>query len=242
VENVILIQVFRRLKWRFLYREPKLIQLQQRLGYFFSKYHLLTQSITHKSINSNPRKNYEQLEFLGDAVLDYVISERLISEFPESSEGLLTRKRSELVQKKFLAQMGTLLRLSEYISAVPSLDLSQEKVSLNQCANIFEAIIGAMYLDGGMKPITKLIKETIWDHRQVAWQNINYKGLLIEFCQANQLENPHFNVIKTRGPEHKKVFEVTVQINAQTFPPGNGETKKAAEQEAAQKTLDSIRS
>ena len=217
-------------------------QLQQKLGYFFSHNELLAQSITHKSVDSEPQKNYEQLEFLGDAVIDYVVSERLISEFPESSEGLLTQKRSDLVQKTFLARMGALLGLLEYVSVMPFVDLTQDKVSQNQLANVFEAIIGAMYLDGGIKPCATLIKKTIWNNRQEAWRSINYKGLLIEYCQASQLDVPRFIVLRTTGPEHRKVFEVTVRIGEQTFPSGRGETKKVAEQIAAQKAMDSIRS
>lgn len=217
-------------------------QLQQKLGYFFSHNEILAQSITHKSVDSEPQKNYEQLEFLGDAVIDYVVSERLISEFPESSEGLLTQKRSDLVQKTFLARMGALLGLLEYVSVMPFVDLTQDKVSQNQLANVFEAIIGAMYLDGGIKPCATLIKKTIWNNRQEAWRSINYKGLLIEYCQDSQLDVPRFIVLRTTGPEHRKVFEVTVRIGEQIFPSGRGETKKAAEQIAAQKAMDSIRS
>ena len=239
--NVIFTQIVRRLKWRFIYRIPLLIQLQRRLNYFFSNVDLLTQSITHKSVHSDPQRNYEQLEFLGDSVIDYLISDLLISEFPESSEGFLTRKRSELVQKKFLTRMGNLLGLVESISAMPSLDLSQEKVSQKQYANLFEAIIGAMYLDGGIKPCCRLIERTVWHHRQEAWGNINFKGLFIEYCQAQQLGMPRFIVIKTTGPEHQKIFKVTVRIGDREFPPGKGGTKKAAEQQAAQKAMDSIR-
>jgi len=242
VGNVISKQILRRLKWRYVYRDLKLTQLQQKLGYFFSHNELLAQSITHKSVDSEPQKNYEQLEFLGDAVIDYVVSERLISEFPESSEGLLTQKRSDLVQKTFLARMGALLGLLEYVSVMPFVDLTQDKVSQNQLANVFEAIIGAMYLDGGIKPCATLIKKTIWNNRQEAWRSINYKGLLIEYCQASQLDVPRFIVLRTTGPEHRKVFEVTVRIGEQTFPSGRGETKKVAEQIAAQKAMDSIRS
>lgn len=189
---------------------------------------------------SDPTQNYEQLEFLGDAVIDYIVSRRLLIEFPDSSEGVLTEKRSELVQKTCLAKMGDSLGLLEHISATPSLNLTQNEVSQNQLANLFEAVVGAMYLDGGLKPCERLIERTVWNYKENAWQSTNYKGLLIEYCQANQLEVPRFVVKKTTGPEHRKVFEVAVHIGNQTFPSGTGTTKKAAEQVAAQMTLDSI--
>ena len=235
-------QILRRLKWRLLNRDPKLSQLQKKLGYFFANRDLLIQSVTHKSVHSDPAKNYEQLEFLGDAIIDYVISEKLISEFPESSEGLLTKKRSELVKQSFLATMGKRLEFLEYIEVMPSVDLSHNKVSQNQLANVFEAIIGGMYLDGGIKPCERVIVSTVWKNRREAWQNINHKGVLIEYCQANQLDPPRFIVTRTSGPEHEKVFEVTVQLADERSPAGRGETKKAAEQEAAQITLDLLRS
>ncbi|MEE9166020.1 MAG: ribonuclease III [Candidatus Neomarinimicrobiota bacterium] len=230
----------RRLKGRLFARKSKLTRLQHKLGYFFSSSDLLVQSITHKSVHSDLRKNYEQLEFLGDAIIDYLVSKRLLQEFPESSEGLLTEKRSALVQKTFLAKMGDKLGLLPSISAAPSVDLDQEKVSQNQLANVFEAIVGAIYLDGGIKPCERLVETSIWNHRREAWRSINHKGLLIEYCQAKQMDAPRFLVTKTTGPEHQKVFEVSVQVGKKRFQPGNGKSKKAAEQQAAQIALESI--
>lgn len=227
---------------RLFRRNPELSHLQQKLGYFFSNPDLLVQSLTHKSVDSDPRKNYEQLEFLGDAIIDHIVSKHLLVEFPGSNEGLLTRKRSALVQKTFLAKVGRSLGLLQYVSIDPSVDLTHEKVSQNQFANVFEAMIGAIYLDGGIKPCERLLEKTILNRREEAWRSINYKGLLIEYCQANQMEVPRFLVKKTTGPQHQKVFEVTVRLGQRTFPSGKGETKKAAEQQAAKMALESVRS
>jgi len=219
-------------------KNGQLIKLQEQLSYFFSDTNLLIQAITHKSMASDYATNYERLEFLGDAVIDHVISEKLFHEFPEASEGILTKKRSALVQKSFLADMGSLLNLLTYISAASSVNLAQEKVSQKQLANVYEAIIGAIHLDGGINPCEKLIERTIWSHRHEAWRNINYKGLLIEYCQGNQLGTPKFAVTNIEGPEHEKVFEVAVKVEDREFPSASGVTKKAAEQEAAQIALD----
>ncbi|MFQ6673782.1 MAG: ribonuclease III [Fidelibacterota bacterium] len=234
-------QIVRRLKWRLLKRDHKLAQLQRTVGYFFDRKDILVRSITHKSVHSHSTRNYEQLEFLGDTIIDYVISERLISEFPEGSEGLLTQKRAALVRRSFLANMAATLGLLDFISVMPFVDLTQEKVSQKQLANVFEAVTGGMYLDGGIKPCRNLIERTVWNHRQEAWRSINYKGLLLEYCQANDMDNPRFLVTNTTGPEHEKSFHVTVQIGDRTFPPRKGATKKAAEQEAAEIALDFLK-
>lgn len=239
--DVNLTRTARRLTWRLLGRDRKLFQLQQKLGYFFGNRHLLVQSITHKSVDSDSRKNYERLEFLGDAIISHVVSQRLITEFPEGDEGLLTKKRSALVRRSFLAKMGASLRLGDYISIMPFVDLSQDNVSQKQLANVFEAIVGGICLDGGIEPCNRLIGKTVWQNRHEAWRSVNYKGLLVEYCQANNLDNPRFSVMDTTGPEHEKMFEVSVEIGDQSFHAGIGGTKKAAEQEAAEIALGFLR-
>ncbi len=238
--GVAIFQLFRRLFGQIAGKNVQLINLQKQLDYFFSDTNLLVQAITHKSIAPDYATNYERLEFLGDTVIDHVISEKLFHEFPEASEGILTKKRSALVQKSFLANMGNLLGLLTYISAASSVDLTQEKVSQKQLANVYEAIIGAMHLDGGIEPCEKLIELTTWSHRHEAWKNINYKGLLIEYCQGNQLVTPKFTVTNIEGPEHEKVFEIAVVVENREFPSASGVTKKAAEQDAAQIALDEL--
>ena len=161
-------------------------------------------------------------------------------EFPEGDEGILTQKRSALVQKSFLSTMGQLLNLLDHIKIESNVDLSQEKIALKQAANLYEALIGAVYLDGGLKSAKKIILETIWAHKELAWESVNYKGKLIELCHLKQMENPKFLVSNVSGPEHKKLFEVKVKIGNDLFPGGIGSDKKTAEQQAAQLAIDSI--
>ena len=160
-----------------------------------------------------------------------------MKEFPIGDEGLLTQKRSGLVQKQFLGSMGNLLNLVSYLSIDSAVNLTDEKVSTRQSANLFEALIGAMYLDGGLNPCQRIIKETIWKHKKEAWKTKNYKGELIEYCHSNSLKIPAFLVSNVTGPEHQKMFEVHVKINEKTFPPGFGSNKKTAEQKAAENAL-----
>ncbi|MFQ6608140.1 MAG: ribonuclease III [Fidelibacterota bacterium] len=233
-------QLIRQFLSRISSNHTELNELQRELNYFFRKREYLVQAVTHKSISSEPRKNYERLEFLGDAIIDHIISKKLIKEFPFGDEGLLTQKRSALVQKSFLAKTGERLNLLKYLAVRGSVDLTQKKVSENQLANVFESIIGAIYLDGGISPCKKIIDRTLWQYRSKAWESVNYKGRLIEKCHSHQLKPPRFVVESTRGPEHRKTFQVAVIIGSKRYSPGIADNKKTAEQEAARLALESL--
>ena len=223
-----------------LFKNNSLTQIEKKCEYRFKNRSYLDQAFSHRSISAKPRENYERLEFLGDAVIDIVVSRELMREFPEGDEGILTQKRSALVQKSFLSTMGQLLNLLDYIKIEPSVDLSQDKIALKQAANLYEALIGAIYLDGGIKSAKKVILSTVWSHRELAWESFNFKGKLIELCHTKHMENPKFLVSNVSGPEHKKLFEVKVKIGNNFYPSGIGSNKKIAEQHAAQLAIDSI--
>ena len=212
--------------------------LEKICKYRFKNRQYLIQAFTHRSISNQPRKNYERLEFLGDAVIDIVVSRELMREFPEGDEGILTQKRSALVQKTFLATMGQLLKLLDFVQIESTVDLKEEKIAVKQSANLFEALIGAIYLDGGIEPAKQLILNSIWTHRHEAWKSVNYKGQLIELCHMKQIENPKFLVSNVSGPDHQKLFEVHVKIGDEIFPSGIGTNKKSAEQHAAQHAME----
>ena len=216
------------------------LEITKTIGYQFKKPDYLEQALTHRSVTPEPRKNYERLEFLGDAVIDIIISRELMRHYPEGDEGLLTKKRAALVQQSFLARIGNMLDLSDNLNVESSVDLTNEKVALKQQANLVEALIGAVYLDGGIKPAKKIILDTIWKYRIEAWKTINYKGQLIEYCHANANNNPKFHLVNVSGPDHQKMFEVQVTINGHDYPTGVGTDKKSAEQSAAQMALDSL--
>ncbi|MFH1852730.1 MAG: ribonuclease III [Candidatus Neomarinimicrobiota bacterium] len=221
-------------------RDDGFAKLEKRIGYRFQRIEYLIQAFTHRSLDPGPRQNYERLEFLGDAVIDLVISEALMSEFPEGDEGILTQKRSALVQKSFLSVMGNMLDLLSILKIEASVDLDIDKIAVKQLGNVYEALIGAMYMDGGIDPCEKLILDTVWRHRVEAWKATNYKGRLIEFCHSSQQGNPKFCVASVTGPEHQKMFEIHVKIGDREFPTGIGSNKKAAEQSAAQIALDAL--
>ena len=215
-------------------------KLEKKIKYQFYEKNYLNQAFTHKSLNSAPKANYERLEFLGDAVIDIIVSRELMREFPEGDEGLLTQKRAALVQKPFLASIGYLLDLMNYLKIEKSVDLKIQKISEKQSANLFEALIGSMYLDGGIEPCRKLILDTVWEHREEAWKSTNYKGKLIEYCHSLEIESPIFTVKNITGPEHERIFEIVVNIGSKSYSSGVGTNKKTAEQTAAQLALEEL--
>ena len=232
--------LFVKLKQFFIDRSNSVYPVEKKINYIFHNKDYLNQAFTHKSLNTSPRSNYERLEFLGDAVIDIIVSRELMREFPEGDEGLLTQRRASLVQKPFLAQIGHLLDLMDHLKIESSVDLEIEKIAEKQMANIFESLIGAMYLDGGIKPCRRLILDTIWAHKEEAWKSTNYKGKLIEYCHSKEIGNPVFLIKDITGPDHYKTFEIQVKIGSKVFASGLGTNKKTAEQIAAQMALEEM--
>ena len=233
-------KLFVKLKQYFLDKSDSVSILEKKINYIFHNKEYLNQAFTHKSLNTEPRKNYERLEFLGDAVIDIIVSRELMRDFPEGDEGLLTQRRAALVQKPYLASIGHLLDLMDYLSIEKSVNLEIEKIAEKQQANLFEALIGAIYLDGGIEPCRKLILETVWTYRHEAWKTTNYKGKLIEYCHSKNIENPLFMVKDIPGPDHQRTFEIQVKIGLKKYPSGMGTNKKTAEQLAAKLALEKM--
>ena len=217
-----------------------LSKVEKKINYLFHNRDYLIQAFTHKSISTSPRENYERLEFLGDTVIDIIISRELMREFPEGDEGLLTQRRASLVRKSFLAKISKMLDLIDHIKIESSVNMKIEKIAEKQQANLYEAIIGAIYLDGGIEPCRNLILDTIWAHRTEAWKATNYKGKLIEYCHIKDIGSPTFNIKDISGPDHQKTFEIEVKIDDRSFPTGMGLDKKSAEQTAAKIALEKL--
>ena len=233
-------KLFVKLKQYFLDKSDSVSILEKKINYIFHNKEYLNQAFTHKSLNTEPRKNYERLEFLGDAVIDIIVSRELMRDFPEGDEGLLTQRRAALVQKPYLASIGHLLDLMDYLMIEKSVNLEIEKIAEKQQANLFEALIGAIYLDGGIEPCRRLILETVWTYRHEAWKTTNYKGKLIEYCHSKNIENPLFLVKDITGPDHQRTFEIQVKIGLKKYPSGMGTNKKTAEQLAAKLALEKM--
>jgi ribonuclease-3 len=217
--------------------------LQQRIGYKFSDQSLLKTSLTHKSSLSveeaqNIASHYERLEFLGDSVLGFVISEYLYKKFPTMREGPMTKIKSFIVSRDRLAEIGRILRL-ERIMYMSEDERKRTKKHSSVISNTVEAIIGAVYLDGGMENARIFILAAFKD--LIEKLNIedlifeDYKSIVQEIVQKQRQILPEYKIIKEKGPEHNKTFVVQLSIEGDAISRGSGPSKKRAEQRAAQK-------
>ncbi|MFO7914877.1 MAG: ribonuclease III [Candidatus Krumholzibacteriales bacterium] len=220
-------------------------ELEDKIGYRFESRDNLLEALTHSSIlgDLSLRKDattYERLEFLGDAVLGLVSTELLMREYPDENEGQLTKKKSLLVSTGLLAKKAEKLKLNHHIILSKNAFIGgvQDRDSIQ--AAVLEAIIGAMYLDGGYGPARKFIENYILDNVEDDIQHrdhINYKSEMQELTQKIYGVYPGYLVKTTRGPEHDKMFWVEVEIEGRVVGSGRGSSKKDAEQMAAKEGL-----
>jgi ribonuclease-3 len=230
-------------------RTDSLLQgLQEKIGYRFGDVNLLRVAVTHRSFAKTVDKAWlpsnERLEFLGDSVLGLVVSEFLYSRYPEKLEGGLTKLKSLLVNETTLFRTAEVLGLGQYILMSQEEDRAggRSRVSIN--ADMFEAVIGAMFLDGGLEPVRALVTKHILSQveRIAADESFrNYKGDLLEHLQAMGAGMPHYEVTSEEGPDHDKVFIVDVMTNGKKIGSGSGPSKKDAEQKAAAEALKHLR-
>ena len=214
-------------------------QFEKRIKYNFINSSLLNTALTHRSIKSTHEGNYERLEFLGDAIIDHVVSHWLFIKYSKSNEGALTKKRAALVNRDFLAMLGKKINIIKLVKIDSGVNLNDKKVSDNISADAYEAIVGAIYLDGGYKKAEKFIHQTLCLAEKLSNENTNYKGQLIEYCHSQNLISPIFETIEIHGPEHEKTFTVKLSIGNDNWQ-GIGTTIKSAEQDSAQRALKSI--
>lgn len=220
---------------------------EQTLGYIFRDPTLLDQALTHKSyvneLKSKEHKHNERLEFLGDAVLTLVVSEHLVSIFPESSEGQLSKFKARLVSEVALAAAARRLDLGALVRLGRGEELTQGRGKPSILANTLEAIVAAVYLDGGLQTVRRFVLGILAHDLQVI-QNVDdhavhhdYKTRLQEWCQQQYEMLPQYMIVKETGPDHEKVFEVQLTIRGDVLGIGRGRTKKEAEQMAAKQAL-----
>jgi len=222
--------------------------IEEKIGYRFKDRTLLTRALTHVSYvnqyGSGKRiQSNERLEFLGDAVLGLVMAEHLIKEFPGSAEGELTEMRRILVGGDFIAMKGEKLGLGDYLLLSNGEQITGGKSKPSIMADTYEALLGAIYLDGGIKAVREVLKKYHLKDRDKQLKNeeyINYKGELLEYCQARG-KRPVYRVVYEEGPDHDKIFGVKVYIGEEELGYGEGTSKKNAEQEAAKATMTSLR-
>lgn len=210
--------------------------LEEKLGYQFSNPSLLRRALSHPSLKE--AEDNQRLEFLGDAVLEFCISDLLYRKYPDFQEGDLTAKRAALVCEETLYLLARELELGQSLRMGfgEEQTMGREKPSI--LADAMEALLAAVYLDGGIGCAQALVTRLFaQEERMSAVRGRDDKGLLQEYTQANGLELPAYEIIRESGPPHARQFEAVVKVLGQTVGTGEGGTKKAAEQAAAKTAL-----
>lgn len=221
--------------------KPELRDLQQKLAYDFKDIALLELALTHRSKGSH---NNERLEFLGDAVLGFVVAEKLYHHFRKAPEGTLSRLRATLVRQETLADLARSLSLGDCLNLGSGEMKSGGYRRDSILADALEAVFGAVYLDGGMPVVRDLIER----HLQGEFAALSAeselkdpKTRLQEYLQAHQLPLPEYEVVATHGDEHNQQFEVQCVVSCLAAPlKGRGSSRRRAEQDAAQKALERL--
>jgi len=213
-------------------------KLQKILNVKFKKLDLLIQAITHKSYNSNT--NYEILEFLGDRILGLTISNKLIELYPDEKVGILDKRFSNLVNKNTCYQIGVKLKLNDFV-LIGNSKKKALKVENKIISDVCESIIGAIYLDKGLKTTNDFIL-TMWnEYIKISNETIiDPKTKLQEFSLKKFKSLPEYKIISNTGPRHKPTFKVGVKIKNSKFIYSNGSSKKNAEQSAAEMLLKNL--
>jgi len=215
-------------------------RLQNRVGYRFRQPGFLLEALTHKSF-SNERPDIaqvhnERLEFLGDAVLDLVISQRTFLDYPDLPEGELTRIRAELVREKNLADVGRRFEIGNCLKMGRGERRSGGVDKDSILANAVEAFFGALFLDGGYDQAQSVIESVFRDEIVLAVRNefdVDHKTRLQEFCQRIHRQTPDYVLVDETGPDHQRHYTVEVHLKGKKISSGEGRSKKLAEQDAA---------
>jgi len=227
-------------------RLEELYTLEYKINYTFNDIYLLEQSLTHKSLisdNDDYSRCNERMEFLGDSVLELVISSFLYKEFPNYTEGQLSKLKAVIVSQPILVSCSRELGLGEFIRFGAGEMATGGSEKSSNLANALEAIVAALYLDGGFKAaetfILSILKDKIYELDRDEMKR-DYKTALQEYWQASSQESPVYTVVGETGPDHDKRFEVEVTLSGESYGRGIGRSKKEAEQRAAEKALEAI--
>lgn len=222
-------------------------KLAGRLGLSFKNPSLLSRALTHRSyINENPNtlEDNERLEFLGDAVLDFIVGAWVYHHCPELPEGDLTRMRSALVRNEQLAEFARRLDLGRGMRMGRGEAASGGRGRDGLLGSLFEAVVGALYLDQGLSAVQDFMEpllESVRDRVILRAEIYDPKSRFQEWAQSEKLGTPKYVTVSANGPDHAKTFEVEVRIKDQTYGLGAGPSKQIAAQVAAQTALESLR-
>ena len=214
-------------------------QCQEAIGYTFSDPQLLSRALTHSSVAPSRPASNERLEFLGDAVLAVTVCHELYNNQDELTEGEMTRVKSAVVSGETCAAVAREIGICKQLFLGKGMSRSLE-VPQSVAAAVFEAIIGAIYLDSGLEPARQFVLRHLRLHiaRALADEHLqNYKSVLQQYVQRELSGTPEYHLLDEKGPDHSKCFEVSVSIGGKHYPSAWGMTKKQAEQIAARRAL-----
>ena len=227
-------------------RMEQLDSLQDRIKFKFSDIKLLNKALTHRSYaneNSETLKHNERLEFLGDSVLDILVSDYLVHEYSEFAEGTLSKIRAAVVNETCLAKLAKNIKLGNYLLLGRGEDLSGGREKASILADTFEALAGAVFCDGRFDAASNiflpLLIEEITKTAQ-SWSFRDFKSDLQEYTQNKLVCIPSYRVVREIGPDHAKKFEVVVMIKNEVEGKGFGRSKKEAEQAAAKMAMENF--
>jgi ribonuclease III len=228
-------------------RIEALHHLESLVDYRFEDLHLLDAALTHRSYSNEIRdpelSDNERLEFLGDSVIALGISDLLIAKFPALNEGALSKLRASVVNEQSLAVVAATFMLGNYLLLGKGEEGSGGRTKISILANTFEAVIGAIFLDGGYEKVFSLIQnifEPLLVRGIIESDHRDYKSILQEFCQKKYKDIPRYEHIGKQGPDHDTLFEVRISIGGNIEAIGIGRNKKVAEQDAARKALEKL--
>ncbi len=229
-------------------RAQEIVPLQQTLGYMFSDLNLLNKALTHKSYvneRNEALKHNERFEFLGDSVLDVLISDYLVRQFSDYAEGTLSKIRAAVVNESSLAGIARKIDLGKYLLLGKGENLSGGRDKSSILADAFEAVAGALFRDGGLESTGKVLLpllELEMDKYSDSWSFRDFKSDLQEYTQNQFVCTPSYKVVNELGPDHAKEFEIAVSVKNKIMGKGFGKSKKEAEQAAAQMAMGSYSS
>lgn len=222
-------------------------RLQECLGYAFGDRGVLLQALTHKSFGHEffqekpiALRDNERLEFLGDAILDVIISDILLESFPAANEGQLSKMRAAVVNEKTLAQIAKSIHLQDYVRLGKGETQTRGNEKPSILSSTFEALISAVYLDGGFSavyPVVRHLFAPLFAEERELMAFYDHKTQLQEIIQARWKITPTYHLIEAHGPDHAKVFEIEVRMNGKTLAVARGSSKKDAEQNAARAAI-----
>jgi ribonuclease-3 len=218
---------------------PTLDRCEERLGYRFANRDLLLAALTHASTKLAAGRCNERLEFLGDAVLGAIVSRILFDEHPEFEEGRMTKARAQVVSRRSIAEIGQKLSLQEFV-VVGKMFATREHIASSVLSNAVEALVAAIYLDGGLDAATAFVERHFRisiEHASSEPGGRDWKSLLGQWAQTGTQPSPKYVVLSTAGADHSKTFELCVAMGKRRFQPAFGRSKKEAEQRAARAAL-----